>query len=132
MILLDTHALVWWVSDPKRIPKVAARAIAAAVKREEMLAVSSYSVWEIALLGRTGRLKLSMDVEVWLERVERIPNLAFFPVDNRIARRSVGLTLDTRDPADRIIVATAMEHGASIVTADERMHAYGGVATLWD
>ena len=132
MILLDTHALVWWIADPKRIPAKATRAIAAALRKEETLAVSSFSVWEIALLSRLGRLKLSMDVDVWLDKVESLPALAFYSVDSRIARRSVGLVLETRDPADRIIVATAVEHGATLVTGDERMHSYAGVKTVWD
>jgi PIN domain nuclease of toxin-antitoxin system len=132
VILLDTHALIWWVADPKRIPAKATRAINAALKKEEALGVSSFSAWEIALLGRSGRLKFSMDVDVWLEKVEALPSVSFYPVDNRIARRSVEVQLETRDPADRIIVATAIEYGATLVTADERMHAYDRVKTVWD
>jgi PIN domain nuclease of toxin-antitoxin system len=132
VIFLDTHALIWWVADPKRVPAKATRAITAALKKEEPLGVSSFSVWEIALLGRCGRLRLTMDVDVWLEKVEALPFIAFYPVDNRVARRSVALPLETRDPADRIIVATAIEHGGTLVTADERMHAYDRLKTVWD
>jgi PIN domain nuclease of toxin-antitoxin system len=131
VILLDTHALIWWVADPKRIPGKAARAIGAALKKEEMLGVSSITMWEIALLGRLGRLKLSIEVDVWLSKVEALPFLAFFPVDNRISRRAALLDLATHDPADRIIVATAVEEGALLVTGDEHMHAYGRVRTIW-
>lgn len=132
MIFLDTHALVWWVTDPKRIPRDATRAIDKSLKKEESLGVSSYSVFELVMLARRRRLRLSMDFDVWFEKVEALPALAFFPVDNRIARRAVALPLETGDPADRIIVSTAIEHGATLVSGDKRIRAYDGVRTIWD
>jgi PIN domain nuclease of toxin-antitoxin system len=120
------------VAEPKRIPSKATRAITVALKKKEMLAVSSITMWEIALLGRLGRLKLSIELDVWLSKVEALPFLAFYPVDNKVARRSAMLDLATREPADRIIVTTAIEHGATLVTGDEQMQAYQRVATLWD
>ena len=132
MIFLDTHALLWWVGDPKRIPREATRAIDKALKKEESLGVSSFSVFEIASLAARRRLRFKSDFEVWFEQVEALPALAFYPVDNRIARRSVMLPLDTRDPADRIIVSTTIEHGATLVTGDRRIRAYEGVRTIWD
>ena len=132
MIFLDTHALIWWVNEPKRIPREAMRAIDKALRKEESLGVSSYSVREIAHLAFARRLRFLSDFDVWFEKVESLPALAFYPVDNRIARRSVSLTLETRDPADRIIVSTVIEHGATLVTGDRRIRAYGGVKTVWD
>lgn len=132
MIFLDTHALVWWVADPKRIPREATRVITKALRNDGTIGVSSFSIWEIAWLGARRRLKLTMEVDDWLEKVEALGFLSFYPVDNRIARRSVALPLATRDPADRIIVATAIEHGATLVTADEQMHAFDRVKTVWD
>ena len=132
MIVLDTHVLLWWVSDPARLPRNAARLIDKELRKDEPLGVSSFSIWEIALLARRGRLQLSRDVDVWLEKVERLPVLTFHPVDNRIARRAVSLSLETSDPADRIIVSTALELGASLVTGDARIQAYDGVVTVWD
>jgi PIN domain nuclease of toxin-antitoxin system len=132
VILLDTHALIWWVADPKRVPAKATRVINAALKRGETLGVSSITTWEVALLGRLRRLKLTMEVDTWLSKVEGLPFLFFYPVDNRVARRAAMLEIETRDPADRIIVATAMEHGATLVSADEQMHAYTRVNTVWD
>ena len=89
-------------------------------------------MWEVALLCRLRRLKLTMEIDTWLTNVEGLPFLAFHPVDNRVARRAAMLDIDTRDPADRIIVATAIEHGATLVSADEDMHAYRRVNTVWD
>ena len=132
MILLDTHALIWWITDPRRIPAKATKVITSALAKKEVLGVSSFSAWEITLLARVGRLKLSMHVDVWLDKVESLPFVAFHPVGNRVARRSFALPFETRDPADRIIVATAVEQGATLVTADRRMQAYQGVKTVWD
>ena len=132
MILLDTHALVWWLAEPKRIPAKASRAIAATLRAGELIGVSSISVWEIAMLVTRGRLSLTMDAAAWIDKVEALPFFTFIPVDNQIAARSVHLDdFPTRDPADRMIVATAMGHGATLVTGDAALHRYQRVSTIW-
>jgi PIN domain nuclease of toxin-antitoxin system len=133
MILLDTHALIWWVADPERIPTRSKRAISASIRDGESIAVSSVSIWEIAMLVDRGRLALTMDADAWITRVEALPFLTFIPVDNHIAARSVRLVpFPNRDPADRMIVATALGHGASLVTADLALQRYSAVKTIWD
>lgn len=133
MILLDTHALVWWVSEPKRIPAKARRALDANVKAGESIAVSSISIWEIAMLMDRGRLEVTVHPDAWINSIEALPFLAFIPVDNRIALRSVQLDgFSQRDPADRIIIATALGLGATVVTADSALRAYKPLITLWD
>ena len=132
MIVLDTHALVWWVSDPARLGARARRAIDTAVANKDRVAVSSISAWEIAMLAHAGRLELTIDVDAWLGQVEALPFIEFVPVDNRIALRAVALaSFPHRDPADRIIVATALGAGAPLVTADERLQSYRPVRTIW-
>lgn len=94
--------------------------------------VSSISAWEVALLVDKGRLKLSIEVGDWIARSEALPFVTFVPVDNRIAVRSVELPLPLHDdPADRIIVATAIILGAVLVTQDERLRRYSHVPTRW-
>ena len=133
MILLDTHALIWWVSDPKRVPAKARRLIDAAVAATEPIAVSSISLWEVAMLVARKRLALTIDTNAWIARVEALPFLTFVPVDNRIAVRAVQLEdFPHRDPADRMIVATALGLGAALLTADARLRAYRPVKTVWD
>jgi PIN domain nuclease of toxin-antitoxin system len=133
LILLDTHALIWWLSDPERLPAKARRSIDTAVESEDPIAVSSISLWEIAMLVVRGRLVLSIHVDTWITSVEALPFLTFVPVNNRIAVRAVQLSeFPHRDPADRIIVATAIGMGASLVTADERLREYPAVTTVWD
>lgn len=131
MILLDTHAWVWWVNDPQELSSAANRAINTA-REESAVYVSSMSAWEVALLVAKGRLQLTLDVEDWIIRSEALPFLNFIPVDNRIAVRSTTLpgTLHG-DPADRIIIASALTLGAAIVTKDERIKRYRHVKTVW-
>lgn len=133
MIVLDTHALVWWVSDPRRVPLKARRLVDAASRTTDAIAVSSISIWEVALLVARGRLKLTLDTDTWIANLQALPFLTFVPVDNHIAFRSVQLEgFPHRDPADRIIVATALGLNATLVTADKRLWAYRPVATVWE
>lgn len=131
MIVLDTHVLVWWVSNPEKLSSKARRAIERAIKAKAVY-ISSISVWEIALLSAKGRLKLTMDVKRWIELIEQLPALQFVPVDNRIALSSV--TLPERlhpDPADRMIIATARYLGAKVVTSDTKIRRYQHVQSTW-
>jgi PIN domain nuclease of toxin-antitoxin system len=132
VILLDTHVLVWWLAEPAKIPSRATRAIAAAVRDKEPIGVSSISIWEIAMLVERGRLAFTMDLDAWLTRVESLPFFQFLPVDNHVAIQSVRLEdFPHRDPADRIIVATAISHGAELLTGDTTLQKYRGVKTVW-
>lgn len=129
MILFDTHVLVWWASDPRKLSIKAKRTIA---KEKGRFFVSSISIWEICLLVKKGRLKLTMDIDRWLEKVESLPQLAFISVDNRIASKSVSLPEPLHeDPADRMIIATALHVGASVITSDERIRRYSHVRSVW-
>jgi PIN domain nuclease of toxin-antitoxin system len=133
VIVLDTHAFVWWVSQPSRIPARSRRAIESEIRRSGHVAVSSISMWEVAMLLSRGRLKLAVDSRSWLAAVQSLPFLAYVPVDNAIAVRSVALeAFPNRDPADRMIVATALALDATLVTADTRLRGSPRAVTLWD
>ncbi len=132
MILLDTHALVWWVADPGKIPPKARRRLEGAVSDKEPVLASSISIWEIAMLVARKRLELTIPLADWLGAVEALPSLGFVPVDNRIAARAVSLEgFPHRDPADRMIVATAIGLGATLITGDARVRGYDPVQSLW-
>ena len=132
VIVLDTHALVWWVASPGRIPAKARRLLDGAVESGGMVAASSISVWEVSMLASRGRLQLSIPVEDWISSLEALPFLQFVPVDNRVAARAVALeNFPHRDPADRMIAATALGLGASLVTADARLRAYRPLKSVW-
>jgi PIN domain nuclease of toxin-antitoxin system len=133
VITLDTHALLWWISSPDRIPAKARRLLDGALRDKRQIAVSSISFWEIAMLVERKRLELTVPVNVWTEHVQELPWLTFVPVDNRIAVGSVFLDgFPHRDPADRIIVATTLGLNATLVTGDTRLRAYKPLRTIWD
>lgn len=133
MILLDTHAWVWWVSDPERLPGPAMAAIQESLDAGRPVHVSSMSTWEVAMLVARGRLELTIDTAAWIAHAEAAPEIAFVPMDNRVALRAVHLDdFAHRDPADRIIVATALDLGATLITADARLRAYDALTTIWD
>ncbi len=131
MIVLDTHAWVWFVSNPELLSKKAKRIIERAVVDNNVF-ISSISAWEVALLTSKKRLLLSMEVADWIKKSEMLPFVNFIPVDNSIAVKSVNLPQPFHsDPADRIIIATAISLGASLITKDERILKYPHVKTIW-
>lgn len=132
MILLDTHVLVWWVSGQDGLLSAQAADTIARKHDDGELLVSSISAWELAMLVSCGRLVLSLEISEWLALVSQTPSLRFVPVDNAIAVASATLPGDFhKDPADRLITATARKLGAPLVTADERIRAYPHVRTVW-
>jgi PIN domain nuclease of toxin-antitoxin system len=132
VILLDTHVLFWWATkDTQRMTAAATTAISGEFPDGEIL-VSSITAWEIALLNLRGRLNLAADLGKWLATFGEIAGLRFVAVDNEIGIEAVNLPGEFhKDPADRIIVATARKFGAPIVTADEKIRAYPHVRTIW-
>lgn len=131
MIVLDTHVLIWWVDGAGKLSRTAASMIRRS-QAENGIMISSITAWEIAMLVDRGRLTLTMDVSTWLSTVNHVPGIKFIPVDNPIAIGAVNLPGDFRkDPADRIIVATARRFGAPLVTRDRRIRAYPHLKTVW-
>ncbi len=131
MIILDTQSLIWWIGNPQKLSKKASLAIDKAMA-DGRLFVSSISIWEICMLVKAGRLTLSMDIADWIGKVEALPFLQFISVDSDIAIGSVFLQEPFhKDPADRMIVATALNLGASIVTSDRRILKYRHVRSIW-
>ena len=131
MIVLDTHAWIWFISNPDLLSKRAEKAMNAAVKDKSII-VSSISAWELALLVSKKRLKLTLDVSDWIAKSESLPFIQFVPVTNSIAVKSVNLPLPLHpDPADRIIIATALSMGAPLVTKDKKLLGYSHIKTIW-
>lgn len=131
MILLDTHALVWWVTGDAELSANARAAIKKELNGGEII-VSSISAWEIAMLVAREKLVLTVDVDAWLAAVAEIEVVRFVPVNNEIAIKSVSLPGEFhKDPADRMIVATARVLAIPLVTKDEKMRAYPQVKTIW-
>jgi PIN domain nuclease of toxin-antitoxin system len=132
MIVIDTHILVWWVNGSDTLSTTAQKAIKKTLSNNGEVLISSISAWEIAMLVEKGRLVLSMDVESWLDEVSQIDGVRFLPVDNEIGVKSTALPGDFhKDPADRMIVATARKLAVPLVTADEKILQYEHVKTIW-
>jgi len=131
MIVLDTHVLLWWVSDPEKLSKKAQQRINQEQKDGTIL-ISSISIWEIAMLVSKKKLALAMDTNRWIETIEALPFVTFVPVDNTIAIKSVTLPGELHaNPADRIIIATAREKGIPLITCDEKIRNYSHVESVW-
>jgi PIN domain nuclease of toxin-antitoxin system len=134
VIVLDTHALIWWVDNPDRLSQTARHAIDSEFDAGDAarILISAITAWEIAMLINKGRLSLSMDLEVWLDLVADIDGLRFIPMDREIAVAATRLPGEFhKDPADRIIVSTARKYSAPVVTGDEKILKYTHVKAVW-
>ena len=132
MIVLDTHAMLWWASGTSDRLSPKARAAIEAELDGGQIMLSSISAWELAMLVARGRVALSIDTGEWLSLVAQVEAVEFMPVDNDLAVKSVELPGEFhKDPADRLIVATARKLGAPLVTADEKILAYPHVRCIW-
>lgn len=127
--LLDTHAWLWRLLDPERISADAETAIA---DRSSELFLSPISTWETLVLARKGRLELDPSPGEWVLDALRRSAASAAPFNHGIAMRSEALDdFGSEDPADRFLVATALEHELTLITADEAMHEFAPVDTLW-
>ena len=131
MIVLDTNALIWWINDTQKLSKKA-RKIVKDAEETRTIYISSISVLEIYLLIKKRRLGLYRMADDWLQKVEDLSYVHFVPIDNKIAVLSVELAdFVHKDPADRIIIATALNLGAKLVTSDKKMLDYKQVQSVW-
>ncbi len=129
MILLDTHAWVWWVHDDEQL--TANQLDAIQTNETDTIGVSAISCWEIAKLVERGRLELPVPLEKWFEQALSYPGIRILELTPEIAIESTRLPGEFhRDPADQIIVATARVHDCPLVTADERILDYPSVKTI--
>jgi PIN domain nuclease of toxin-antitoxin system len=112
-ILLDTHVIHWWSSEPERVSKPARRALGAA---DELL-IAAISWYELAWLARHGRIVVNIPVRSWLESLA--PHVRTIGPTPAIADTAAALPASfPGDPADRLIYATAIEQGTKLITKD--------------
>lgn len=127
-LLLDTHVIHWWASEPDRVSPAAALALSAA----DELAVASISWFELAWLERHGRIITTMPARAWLDSLAgHVRTVALTP---GVAATAAALPeAFPGDPADRIIYATAVEHGWQLVTKDRRLrdHPAPRLLAIW-
>ena len=123
MILLDTHVLLWARVGDRRIGPQCMRLVEQSL-RDATLAASAISFWQVAMLHEKGRIDLRQDLRAWRTRLLD-DGLIEIPVDGDIAIRANELTGLHADPADRLIIATALG-GHTLVTADARLLSWSG------
>jgi PIN domain nuclease of toxin-antitoxin system len=127
-VLLDTHVVQWWSAEPERLSDTAIRTLAAA----DQLAVAAISWFELAWLATHERIIVTIPVRSWLERLAgEIQTIGLTPA---IADTAALLPSSfPGDPADRLIYATAVEHGCLLVTKDHRLrsHRHPRPVTVW-
>lgn len=128
MILLDTCTLLWLASDPTRLSPKAAEAIRGS---GEFVEVSAITAWEIAWKQAKGHLELGMPARAWFKLAMQVQQVRECSITASIALRTAELPRIHGDPADRFIVATALELGLPIVTPDHLIRQYPGVTTVW-
>ncbi len=129
MILLDTHVLLWMSSDPKRLSQTARQAIRDA-RQETGIAVATITLWELAWLVDNGRILVAGSVESFVR--ETVARVILRPITPEIAALAVRLPKEyPRDPADRLIGATALVEGTPLVTADAGIRRTKVVETIW-
>lgn len=139
MILLDTHALLWWAAgDRQRLSAAALEAIDQEIESASQpdgspgLLVSAISCWEVAMLVQRGRLALSLDVERWLTLLVSHPAVRLVALEPAVAVAATRLPEPFHaDPADRFLVTQARALAIPLLSADSKIRSYGHVRSLW-
>ncbi len=124
-VLLDTHVLLWAATTPERLGTDLA-----VVEAADSRIVSAVCIWEVAIKQRLGKLTVGSDVRTWTRRVASELVLDHLPVTAEHAAAVEHLPDVHRDPFDRLLVAQAVAEGAVLLTADQRLAAYGDVVRL--
>ena len=122
-ILIDTHALLWWLSGDRRLPRRSRLAVA---DPDNHILVSAVSAWEVAVKAAIGKL----DAPDGLIDVVEESGLAWIPIVPRDAYAAGGLPFHHRDPFDRLLVAQAIARAAPIISHDAALDPYG-IVRLW-
>lgn len=126
MIVADTHALIWWITGDARLSPRARD-----VMDRDSIGVAVITCWEIAFLAARGRIAIHDRIVDWWHDVMALPSTALLPLTIEVAATAATLPNPIRDPADRLIVATALHQGVPLVTKDARIQASGLVQTIW-
>lgn len=128
MVVIDTHALIQAALQPNRLSSAARKAMGG---EHGPVAASDISFWEIAMLVAKRRLQIDTDAAQFIEDLVHALELRVLPINSKIAVLAQSEAFGHRDPADRLIGATAIAHGAPLVSADKRLRRVPGLRVIW-
>ena len=129
--LLDTHTWVWWHMNPKSLSQRVKQLISNTEEYDELL-LSVISPWEFSKLLEKNKIGISCHPEDWMKKAFKMPKFRLVHLSPLLAYRSTVLPQPFHnDPADQIIVATAREENATILTKDGRIRNYNHVKSVW-
>lgn len=130
-MVADTHILIWDALSPQRLSQTAEIALSRASQSGELI-ICDISLWEIAMLISKGRIKVGTDTQSFLNLIVQSHNGRIVPISPQIASRSTLLPpASSGDPADRLILATAVVAQTPLITADSNLQANTLVPTIW-
>ena len=128
MIMLDTHAWIWWATESKQLSTKANKVI----QKANEVGVSVISCWEISMLVAKQRISFKMDVQDWIDKALEQAKISLIPLTPKIAVMSSRLPGEFHgDPADRIIAASCLEKGIPLISCDKRIVSWGQIQTIW-
>ena len=129
MIILDTHAWFFWINDS--LDQLSTNALNA-IRSENILGVSIISCWELAMLVSKERLKLNVDVQLWINQALKYPSIKLLNLNPEIVVLSTRLPGDFHgDPADRMIAASCMYYNVPLITKDKKLISWGNINIIW-
>ena len=130
MILLDTHVWWWSLSEPEKLSKAATRTIRKT--NPEQRAIASISIWEFAMMACRKKIEMKITPDEWLSYALDKTGIQVLEINPKIAIDVCNLPGDFhKDPADRLIVATARVNNLTLITKDEKILKYSHVKTVW-
>ena len=128
MIILDTHAWIWWTNESTNLSTTAMDAI----DESNIIGIAAISCWEVAMLVSKGRIGFSMDVQIWIDLALQRPKVKLLPLTPEIAVLSTRLPGQFHgDPADRLIAASSLVHKAPLVSKDEKIQQWAYMNVIW-
>jgi PIN domain nuclease of toxin-antitoxin system len=130
MVVCDTHALLFWASQPERLPQTAA-SVLEAERENGNLACPDIVLWEIAMLAAKQRIVIPVSPADYIRDILLALRLRVLPITPEIAEMSQSGLFQHGDPADRLIAATAMHHRAPLVSGNEELAAIPGLQIIW-
>ncbi len=130
MILLDTHVWWWALNEPKKLSNKAYKIIKE--NPPDKRAIASISMWEFSMMVRTGKVEIKIPTDQWLDQAVNTTGIEVYDLNPRVAAESCNLPGEFhKDPADRIITATARVNDITLITKDKKIIDYPYVRTVW-